>query len=860
MNDERAGRALAEAGLTPREREVFWLVADRLRNREIAERLYIAERTVESHVASILRKLGGSDRGDLIELGTDLRERLGSDQELPQVLSSFVGRAEEIGELAELIGTHRLLTVTGPAGVGKTRLAFQVGRSVGDMPTPILVDLATVPDADEVERSFATALGLVEDDRGLRASLRAALRDDRHWLVVDNCEHVRAGVASLLGDLLSATGGLHVLATSRARLGITGELVYDVAPLDLPPDSDDPAVVLEQPSARLFADRAATASPGFEVTPDNARDVSALCRRLDGLPLAIELAAARIRMFSPKELLSHLDQRFEILDSGSVEGMARHPTLEAALRWSYDLLDDDERLVFERCSVFPGEFDYDTAAVVVTYPPLEPESFTRAFPRLLDRSLLSRRHLRDQTTAYRMLETFRAFAGKQLERHEGVEEVRRRHATHHIEAAIARVRDLRGEDQAAALRWFERRWVDLRTAMRRTLVWGETEQAWTLLTSVGGSWDTLGIRGELFDWLEELLGRPLPDGELGIRARITAGFLFLYTDAERAVRIAAEAVELASPDDDKLCAGAELTLGFTLGYLGDSETATDHLRSALERFRRLGATWQEARTLQGLGHVAQDVETMVAHLGQAAQLFAHLGDEILRANCLTMMASRALEMGERADRIRAWLDEGHGIADRTANTHELMHAELHRARLVQRQGDHDTAASTFRELLPSLRRMGDRRCASRCLLGIGWAALERGDHEAARENLASGIASANQVNDPRELAEGLRLLSRLEHEAGRDPEAVRLLGAASRAEDVLSPARLNGLPRIDALREQLTSSVDAQEFQKLFDEGRQTPVGQLTDPLPQSDALGGDGVRRRTPSGRPGRRGTTRSR
>lgn len=833
MSDEAVPRALAEAGLTPREREVFWLVTDRLRNREIAERLYISERTVESHVASMLRKVGGTDRSDLIALGVDLRERLGGDRELPQVLSSFVGRTSEIEELSDLVGVHRLVTLTGPAGVGKTRLAFQVARSHPDMPTPILVDLATVTAPEQVERSFANALGLVEDDLGLRGSLRAALRDDRHWLVVDNCEHVRAGVAELLGDLLSVAAGLQVLATSRSPLQIAGEVVYEIAPLGVPPDSDDPAVVLDEPSARLFADRAATASPGFEITPDNARAISAICRRLDGLPLAIELAAARIRTFSPGELLSHLDQRFQVLDVGPLAGAARHRTLEAALRWSYDLLGVDERLVLERCSVFPGEFGYDTAAAVLVFPPVGPDDFARAFPRLLDRSLLSRRLLRDQTTAYRMLETFRAFAAQHLERHGGAEEIGRRHATHHLDSAVATSRDLRGGDQVSALRWFERRWVDLRAAMRWTLARGETERAWTLLTSVGRGWDTIGIRGELFDWLEELLARPLPDGDLGVRARITAGYLLFYIDADRSVHVASEALQLAPPTDPRLRAAAELTLGWALGYLGDRDAATDHLGSALERFRQLDDPWQEAITLQGLGHAAQDVETMIDHLEHAARMFDRLHDDVLRANCLTMMASRAVEMGQDDERIEGWLTEAQRIAERTGNTHERLHAELHRARLAQYRGHHEHAISTLRELLPALRRIGDQRCASRCLLGMGWAALTDGDHRSAREHLTAGVVMADRLNDPRELAAGLRLLSLLEHGDGRNTRAARLLGAASRAEQHLGQARRRGLPSTEPLRERLTEQIGAERFQQAYEQGRGSTPGRLVDPASQ---------------------------
>lgn len=796
MADERHRRVLTEAGFTPREQEVFWLVSDRLRNREIAARLHISERTVESHVAAMLRKVAGSDRGDLVAFGTDLRARGAGNRPLPQVLSSFVGREGEVAELAAATARHRLVTVVGPAGVGKTRLAFEVGRARTDGPEPILVDLATVSAPEEVARSVATALGLVEDDRGLLACLRAALREDRHWLLLDNCEHVGETVALLVGDLLSATSGLSVLATSQGPLGLPGELVHDVAPLGLPPPVDDPAAVLAAPAARLFAERAATASPGFEVAAANARDIAAVCRRLDGLPLAIELAAARVRMFSPAELAAHLDERFQLL--GSDEGPARHRSLLTAVQWSHDLLDEVEQVVFRRCAVFPGEFDYDTAAAVVVFPPVDRAGFARAFPRLLDRSLLSRRQLGDETTAYRLLETFRAFALGQLHAADR-EELEHRHAAHHVEAALARSHDLRGDGQAAALQWFERRWVDLREAVRRSLARDESELAWTLLTRIGRSWDAVGIRGELFDWLAALLERAWPDGLGGVRARIAAASLLFYVDAERSAQIGAEALALVPDDEPRLRADAELTLGWALGYVGERTRARAHLESARAAFRRDDDAWLEALALQGLGHAARDPASTVTHLQQAATIFASLGDEVLHANCLNIMASRAMEMGEHGDRVERWLVEALDIAQRTGNAHERIHAELHLARLAQRRGHHEDATATCRALLPVLRRMGDRRCAARCLIALGRAALAEGETAAARTHLGGGVVVAREVNDPRELAEGLRLLALVEHGAGEDRRAADLLEEARRTEVVLGPARLAALPDVASL-------------------------------------------------------------
>ena len=217
-----AADSLHAVGVTRREQEILWLVADHLRNKEIAERLHLSERTVESHVSSLLSKLDLPDRHALVQAASQLRNRPRARSALPEPLSSFIGRGTEIGELLELVAGHRLLTLIGPAGSGKTRLAFEIARSGDALPTPVVVDLAILPRNAAVERAFADALGVSGEEARLRSALREFLRDGEHWLVVDNCEHVVAPVATLLVDLLASTRGLHVLATSQAPMGLTG--------------------------------------------------------------------------------------------------------------------------------------------------------------------------------------------------------------------------------------------------------------------------------------------------------------------------------------------------------------------------------------------------------------------------------------------------------------------------------------------------------------------------------------------------------------------------------------------------------------------------------------------------------------
>lgn len=356
---------------------------------------------------------------------------------------------------------------------------------------------------------------------------------------------------------------------------------------------------------------------------------------------------------------------------------------------------------------------------------------------------------------------------------------------------------------------------------------GDVEQAWKLLVGVGRGWEVIGLRGELSEWLDELLDSDLPPGELGWWAKTTAGFLLCFTDAARAAELAAEANAIAPEADPTAPAMARLNLGHALSYCGRAEEATRHFEAAAEQFRWLDDPWHEASALQGLGSAAQDVETVIDHVERSARIFGRLHDDALGANCMTFMAGRALDIGEHIDDVRGWLDQAYELAARSGNTHERLHAELNDARLSQHRGDHAGAASAFAELLPSFRRIGDHRCVSRCLVGLGWAAVAAGDDPAARDHLVAGVSMADRVNDPRSIAAGLRFLAGTEVRAAQTVRAARLLGAADAAADRLDAARRNGLPGDDELREQLRQRIANGELQSALDEGYRTPPAEL---------------------------------
>ncbi|MFB9892722.1 ATP-binding protein [Planobispora takensis] len=824
---------LRAAGVTPREREILWLVGERLQNQEIADRLRLSERTVESHVSSLLRKLGGSNRLALV--GAAARFRAGREPRgvLPRPLSSFVGRERETGDLRRLLGAHRMVTLTGTAGTGKTRLALHLAHEATALPPAVLVDLAPLSPGDAVERTFAEALSIAGEEHRLRELIRETLAEGRHWLVVDNCEHVTGSVAALLADLLATTGHLHVLATGHEALHLTGEVVYEIPPLPLPA-LDDPAAVLDSGAGRLFAERAAAVSPGFEITAGNARQVAMICRRLDGLPLAIELAAARTRFFTPADLLARLDDRFALLTDGARGAPNRHRTLEEALTWSYELLGEDERLLLERCSVFPGAFDYGTAAGVLAYPPLDPAELLRIFSRLLDRSLISSRHL-DETTEYRLLDSVRQFAHRRLLARGAAEEAHEQHARHHLRGAVAGVPDLRGRDQAAALRWIDRRSADLRAALRWVLDRDDATAAWEFIAGIGTAWEVVGCNGEIFDWLDRLLRRPLPEGDLGFRAAITCAVVLSFQDTGRAREFAERAYRMAGggADRDRGEGGADhdralalLARGWTMLYGSQRVEALGQLNRAAEIFERLGDDWHHALALGNSAlALTSDPEATLARLAHAAGLFGRLGDHVKRANCLNHMGIRAIENRIRLDDVPGWLAESARLARTGGNDHERLHSELYRTTLDQHLGDHATARPRLAGLLAEFRRIGDLRCAVRCLLGLGRTAAFDGEHESARRHFTEGTRIALGVGDVRITATGLRLLAGADHATGRFERAAALLGAAER----LDPAPWEGLVPDPRLPAALRERIGPADFEAAFAAGYGTPPAEQLD-------------------------------
>jgi predicted ATPase/DNA-binding CsgD family transcriptional regulator len=335
---------------------------------------------------------------------------------VPLRLSTFIGRNKEMGELRRLFAHTRLLTMLGPGGAGKTRLAMEFARAQGRRfaDGQITVELVEIRDPALVPDAFARAAGIRLQAEDTVGTLVHRLISSEMLLVVDNCEHLTEAAARVVARLLAACPRLVVLATSRERLNLDGEVVWRLSPLALPQTADAFAIASAAEAVRLFVDRARNVSPGFDIRPDNLPAIVAICRRLDGMPLAIELAAARASTLSPAEIMARLDDRLRLLTGGPRDADARHRTLRATIDWSYQLLDPSERKLLQRLSVFAGPVRADAVAQVCGKARLAPADVTDGLQKLADKSMLQVEPGVDGSTRYRLLETIRDYAAGKL--------------------------------------------------------------------------------------------------------------------------------------------------------------------------------------------------------------------------------------------------------------------------------------------------------------------------------------------------------------------------------------------------------------------------------------------------------------
>lgn len=536
---------------------------------------------------------------------------------LPEQLSSFVGREREIAEIKRLLETSRMLTLTGAGGIGKTRLAVRVASGLLEKYADGVwhVDLAALVDPALAPQAVANALGVREEPRRtLLATLSSYLQDGQVLLLLDNCEHVAGGCATLAAELLLACPRLRILATSRQALGTPGETAWRVPTLSLPGPgiAQTPESVIEYEAPSLFVERATSARSTFALSPQNAPAVAELCWRLDGIPLAIELAAVRVRALAVEQIVARIGDRFRLLKGGAA-GPARHRTLWALVDWSYELLTEAERRLFRRLAAFTGGWTLEAAEAVCEHQETPArgdggqDSALDLLEQLVDKSLVlaDERH---GEMRYRMLETIRQYADEQL-RDSGDEAVARGlHRDWFLGLAETAESELKGPGEAKWLAVLEREHDNLRSA----LAWSQRddeppEARLRLATLLFRFWYVRGYLSEGRRWLEGALA-----GTGALRTPLKADALnevallaWAQGDYEKALALSAEGMALArSLGDRRGLAFSSSVRGRVLREQGDDSGAIECFEQCLACYREIADDWGIAIALENLGFVA----------------------------------------------------------------------------------------------------------------------------------------------------------------------------------------------------------------------------------------------------------------
>ena len=472
------------------------------------------------------------------------------------VITSFVGRRRELAEVKKAMTESRLVTLTGPGGVGKTRIAYELAersrRAFRD--GSWVVELASVEDESGLASIVVSSLAVA--DQSNRAPIRKLvdhLRERQLLIVLDNCEHLLAPVANLVDAMLAESPGLRILATSREPLGITGEHTCTVPPLTTPPKDGvlTPERVDQYEAVRLLVDRARAINPDFAVTQQNSDTVVQLCNRLDGIPLAIELAATRLRALSLTQIVDRLDRRFSLLTGGNRTAMPRQQTLRALIDWSYELCTESEKLLWARLSVFTGSFDLDAAEQVCGFGELHPGDVFDVLDRLVAKSLLVIDR-DDELVRYRMLMTVREYGAELLVSAGEYVTVRRRHRDHYRRNAIRTVERWCGPGQAAALAALRRDHSNLMSALEWSVATpGELDHGAELAAFLRYHWIAGGFLGDGRRWLEQILTAMDPSSpQRGETLWVAAWVALIQGDRDPAARWLAEGEELARANDD----------------------------------------------------------------------------------------------------------------------------------------------------------------------------------------------------------------------------------------------------------------------------------------------------------------------
>jgi predicted ATPase/class 3 adenylate cyclase len=712
-------------------------------------------------------------------------------------VTSFVGRDNDVEQITVLLDTARAVTLTGIGGAGKTRLSLQVAADLIEQYADGVwfVELARITEPSLVVNTIGEVLEISEvPGRAMLDTLSDALQRKQLLLVIDNCEHLLETGAEVAAVLLKACPELRILASSREELGIAGETTYAVAPLPLPDAQGDVGALLSTPSVQLFVERAQAAKPLFQLTKENAEAVSSICRRLDGLPLALELAATRLKIMPPQKLVERLEDRFRYLTGGKREALAHHQTLRATIDWSYDLLDEAEQLLLNRLSVFQNGFVIEAAEGVCAGEGLDGLEVLDYLSQLVQKSLVEVDEQGDEAR-YRLLETVRQYAEEKLEAAGETEKLHKAHLDYYLALAEIAEPELTEAEQLSWLQRLHKEHDNFRGALHWAMQADQWEEAQRIGGALGRFWGVHGHWSEGRAWLEQAL------------------------QARDSVDLAAQAKALR-------------WAGNLAAHQGEGDQARALQEEALALNRELGDAMGIAMALSNLANVARlegDLAESWALREEALALHRELGNTKGIALNLRNQGLLALQQGYLAE-ARALQEESLALCRELGDARGIADALGDRGQLAIYQGDLAGARALYEESLALHRELDHMEGISGILVNMGQMALMENKLTEARQQLTQSLKLRQELGHKLPMIGGSALMATIFHKAGFAEIASQLQGASSRwGEEVKAPLELYSQEQHDETQAALKDELGEAAYLAAFVAGQQLSFEEMVE-------------------------------
>jgi len=655
---------------------------------------------------------------------------------LPTQLTSFIGRENEIDGIKKLIAEHRVVTLTGSGGAGKTRLSLQVGAECLEQFTNGVwfVELAALTDPALIISAVMSAIGLHEKDSDIK-TLTSHIGNQSQLLILDNCEHFIEDCARLVESLIQLCPKLHVLASSREAFGIAGEQPYRVPSLAFPDPRHLPPLdeITKCECVQLFIERVKTYDPSFLLTERNASSVAQICSRLDGIPLAIELAAARVKVMSVEQLASRLGDVFNLLTSGSRTALPRQQTLRALIEWSYDLLSDSEKSLFRRLAAFSGGWSLDAAEAICSVE--GGAAVLDDLARLVDKSLVNKEEL-DGEVRFHMLETIRQYAEFKMFASEEVDEVKNRHRDWFMQLAETAEPKLRTGEQLPWLNQLEMEHDNLRAAIKWSIEQKHVEQALRIPSALAYFWEIHGHGEEGRNWLDEVL------------------------------KLETQSNERKYPYAWATAVSGHFSLS---AYMPDIKQYQPHMEEALDIFRRHKDSFRVGRVLYHLAyipHFAGDLETAKSTYQAGFDSYQTVNDQWGMGECVHCIAHIEATQGNM-EKSHALYDQSLEALKPIGDRFSLFHPVGDTAIIALNKGELNTAKMILEESIQAFEKLKNRAWISISIQRMAEILIEQGEYENARNILQRNLEAVKEMNDLNKISWNTYLMGKVDLVEGK---------------------------------------------------------------------------------------------